>query len=239
MLRWAAWAVAGLLSFGVAVGAQWEHARIPPPDLDVNMLFVPPPEMTKALATGYRNMIADGLWLGLLQYYGDRLVQADMARRHAVNLGPMFDLITDLDPPFWFAYWLGAWALGDNNEADAAVALLRKGHAANPQDYNYDYLEGFVQFLERKDYTAAYQAFERAMHYPDAPRFAKTMAARMLQKEGLDEQALKIWQGIYATATDRVTKDIARRNVERIQQEMAGQAPRAYKVGQPKPGEPK
>jgi hypothetical protein len=63
------------------------------------------------------------------------------------------------------------------------------------------------------------------------------MAARMLQKEGLDEQALKIWQGIYASAQDKVTKDIARRNVERIEAEMKGAAPRAFKVGKPKPGQ--
>jgi tetratricopeptide (TPR) repeat protein len=236
-MRLAGWALAGLLSFGVSVQAQWIHMDLPPPDLDVNMLFVPPPEATKALATGYQNMIADGLWLGLLQYYGDRLVQREEERRHAVNLGPMFDLITDLDPHFWFAYWLGGWALADNHEGDVAVRLLEKGERANPGDYNYPYLQGFIQFLERKDYQAAYQAFNRAAQYPDAPRFASTMAARMLQKEGLDEQALKIWQGIYASAQDKVTKDIARRNVERIEAEMKGAAPRAFKVGKPKPGQ--
>jgi tetratricopeptide (TPR) repeat protein len=238
-MRMVAWAAAALVTFGVSVQAQWAHMALPPPDLDVNMLFVPPPEMTKALATGYENLVADGLWLGLLQYYGDRLVQEDMQRRRAVNLAPMFNLITDLDPRFWFAYWLGAWALGDNKEADAAIALLQKGEKANPTDYNYAYLQGFIQFLERKDYPAAYQAFDRATKFPDAPRFAKTMAARMLQKEGLDQQALQIWMGIYETAQDKVTKDIAKRNVERIQQEMKGEAPRAYKVGKPKPGEAK
>jgi tetratricopeptide (TPR) repeat protein len=238
-MRMAMWAICGLTAFALSVEAQWAHRRLPPPELDVNMLFVPPPEMTKALATGYRNLIADGLWLGLLQYYGERLVQQSAERRRAVNLAPMFNLITDLDQRFWFAYWLGAWALGDNQEPDAAIALLQKGERENPQDYNYPYLQGFIQFLERKDYPSAYQAFMRATSFPDAPRFAKTMAARMLQKEGMDAQALQIWQGIYAAAQDKVTKDIARRNVERIQAEMKGQAPRAFKIGQPKPGEAK
>ncbi|MDB5096091.1 MAG: hypothetical protein JWM80_512 [Cyanobacteria bacterium RYN_339] len=238
-MRAALWAVAGVACFLVSIQAQWAHARIPPPEVDVNMLFVPPAELTRGMATGYENLIADGLWLGLLQYYGDRLTNEDANRRHAVNLAPMFGLITDLDQRFWFAYWLGGWALADNHEGEKAIALLEKGEKLNPDDYNYAYLQGFIHFLERKDYPAAYQAFERATRHPDAPRFAKTMAARMLQKEGLDQQALQIWRGIYETAQDRVTKDIAKRNLDRIEAEMRGAAARAFKVGKPKPGEPR
>src|SRR5688500_17008747 len=105
---WLKWAAAGVLAAGSMVGAQLQLERVPPPVLDVNMLFVPPDTLTKGLAAGYENMVADGLWLGLLQYYGDRVVRDD---KRCVNLAPMFQLITDLDPQFWFAYWLGAWAL--------------------------------------------------------------------------------------------------------------------------------
>lgn len=225
MAGWLKWAAAGMIAAGSMVGAQVQLERTPPPVLDVNMLFVPPETLTKGLAAGYENMVADGLWLGLLQYYGDRVVKDD---KRCVNLGPMFQLITDLDPQFWFAYWLGAWALEDNDESDAAVALLKKGAAKNPTDYNYPYLEGYIQYLGRHDQAAAAKAFERAAGLPEAPRFARTMAARMYEEQNQGGLALAIWRNLSEHAEDRHTREIAKRNVERILAELAGQAPKAF-----------
>lgn len=226
MAPWLGWAAAALLAAASMVGAQTQLERVPPPVLDVNMLFVPPETLTKGLAAGYENLVADGLWLGLLQYYGERVVKDD---KRCVNLGPMFQLITDLDPQFWFAYWLGAWALEDNHETDAAVALLRKGAAKNPEDYNYPYLEGFIQYLARHDRLAAARAFEQAAGLPGAPRFAKSMAARMYEEQDQGALALSIWRSLAENAGDRHTREIAQRNVERILKELAGQAPKAFK----------
>lgn len=224
---WIKWAIAAALSAVAAVGIQFELASLPKRELDVNMLFVPPPQLTRHLASGYQNLAADGLWLGLLQYYGDRVV---WDRNHMVNLAPMFDLITDLDPQFWFAYWLGAWALGDNREPAKAVALLQKGERKNPGDFNYPYLQGFVQFLFNKDYHTAGECFTRAAGMHDAPRFARTMAARMFEHQGKEDLALQIWQNLYQNAKDTNTRQIAKRNVERILAEMAGKHPKAFKV---------
>jgi hypothetical protein len=151
-----------------------------------------------------------------------------MARK-TVNLPAMFDLITDLDPKFYFAYWLGAWAIGDSGEPEAAVALLAKGGRHNPDAYDYAYLTGFIHFLFRHDYSAAAASFEKAATFPDAPRFARTMAARMYQKQGKDELALQTWQTLYERATDPNTKRIAKRNVERIQAELRHERPRAIR----------
>jgi tetratricopeptide (TPR) repeat protein len=222
------WGLALVTSAAIAVGAQFQLAKAPPPVVDVNMLFVPPKAVTLGSATGFENMIADGLWLGLLQYYGDRLA-VDQAKK-TVNLPAMFDLITDLDPRFYFAYWLGTWALGDSGDTAAAVALLQKGARLNPQAYDYPFLEGFVQFLVRRDFQAAAASFERAASFPEAPRFARTMAARMYQKQGKDELALSTWRRLYANATDASTKSIAKRNVERIVADMRHELPRAIKI---------
>ena len=214
------WAVALVLTGATAVGAQIQLDKAPPPVVDVNMLFVPPAELTKRAATGYENLIADGLWLGLLQYYGDRLA-IDQGKK-VVNLAAMFDLITDLDPQFWFAYWLGAWAIGDSGEPDAAVKLLQKGARLNPGDYNYPYLEGYVRFLFQRDYAGAAASFERAA----------ALAARKHQKTGNDDLALRTWQTLYQNATDNTTRRIAKNNVERILAEMQGAQERAWKINQ-------
>ena len=228
MPAWIKWAVALAFTGAAGVGTQFQLEKVPPPEVDVNMLFVPPKELTIGGATGFQNMIADGLWLGLLQYYGERL-GVDMGKK-TVNLPAMFDLITDLDPQFWFAYWLGAWAIGDGGDPDSAVALLQKGQKLNPTDYNYPYLLGFVFFLFKHDYPLAAEYFTQAAKLPECPRFAETMAARMYQHEGQDTLALKIWENLYEKATDKTTRTIAKNNVDRIKAELAGKRPRAHKL---------
>ena len=63
---------------------------------------------------------------------------------------------------------------------------------------------------------------------PGAPRFAKTMAARMYEEQDRGGLALAIWKSLAENAEDPHTRDIAKRNVERIMAELAGQAPKAF-----------
>lgn len=230
----ARWVGFGLASLAASIAVVVELGKIPPAEVDFNMLFVPPRALVQGLASGYENVAADGLWLGLIQYYGDRVMMKYDDRKFE-NLEPMLDLITDLDPRFYFAYWLGGWALGDNGQSAAALKLLEKGERLNPNDYQYPYLEGFIDFLFDKNYARAAKDFQRAADMPNAERFARTMAARMLQKQGLDEQALSIWTSLYQHAPDKATRDIAKHNVERIQDEIAGKRKRAYNVTPERP----
>jgi hypothetical protein len=216
------WVVAGVLAAGLAAASNWRIESLPEPSVEYNILFVPPEKLVTEAASGFDNLIADGLWLGLLQYYGDRVVSDD---HKFMNLPAAFRLITRLDSHFWFAYWLGAFALGDSHEPDAAITMLRWGEQNNPDDYNYPYLAGFVNFAFAKDHQAAANCFERSATKPNASRFARTMAARMYQTEGQDALALGMWQSVLKGAEaegDKSLIAIAKRNVSRIQQEMAG-----------------
>lgn len=227
-------ALAILLALGGGLGAWWAQAGLKveaerQASLDVNLLLVPPPIMVKTLAAGSEALAADGLWLSFLQYYGDRVV-----KDHRVhNMAPMLHLITDLDPRFYYAYFLGAWALGDSGDPKEGVALLRKAAGHNPEDWRYPYLEGFLQFLFLKDYPAAVAALEHAGKLPGAERFCWTLAARIRQKMGQDQDALSIWRQLADHATDAFTRSIAKRNVERIEAELRGTRPRAFRVEAP------
>jgi hypothetical protein len=131
------WLAGVFLGLACSMQATRAVSAYPSPELDRNMMFVPSETLVKATASGYENLIADALWLSLLQYYGDRYFADD---RTMVNLEEMFSLITGLDTRFWFAYWLGAWALSDNGQVEAALRLLERGEAANPDEVNYPYL---------------------------------------------------------------------------------------------------
>jgi tetratricopeptide (TPR) repeat protein len=231
------WAVGAALSLAVAVASAGVVRSYPARELDVNMLFVPSPLLVKGAATGYENMLADSLWLTLLQYYGERFFQEE---RVFVNLEDMFGLITDLDPKFWFAYWLGAWALGDDKQPEAALRLLEKGERLNPDYLHYPYLQGFIRFLYLGDYAGAAKCFERAATRPiaeweDQKRFARSLAARMYQRQGQDQLALQIWVEM-AKSADKTTADIARRNVARIKAELAGERKGVFTPAAPEPG---
>lgn len=241
MRDWQGWTIGLVVAMGCAIGSTTVARSYPARELDVNMLFVPPAELMKKGAAGFDNVLADSLWLTLLQYYGERYFSDS---REMVNLDAMFMLITDLDPKFWFAYWLGAWALADDGQAARAIVLLQSGEARNPDFLHYPYLQGFIHFLYLNDYVTAAACFERAYLRPveewdGQRRFCKTMAARMYQRQGKDELALRIWQTMYKTSAERAIKDIARRNIERIEAEMRGERkkPKLFSPGEPEPGE--
>lgn len=216
--------IAGAIAVGGASWSVTELRAMPRPEVDVNMLFVPPAKVLKAAASGYENLVADVLWLSLVQYYGDRYFADD---RTMHNLEAMFELITDLDSKFWFAYWLGGWALADDSQPDAAIRLLARGEARNPDEASYPYLQGFIHFLMKSDPMAAAACFLRAaekpiLEWPEQRRFARSMAAHMYRRGGQRELALRLWELMLEESADKAVRDIAARNVERLRAEIAG-----------------
>lgn len=216
--------LAAAVAFGGASLSVGGLRALPRPELDVNMLFVPPAKVVKASASGYDNLVADMLWLSLIQYYGERYFSDD---RTMHNLEAMFELITDLDSKFWFAYWLGGWALADNRQPDAAIRLLQRGEQRNPDEASYPYLQGFIHFLTRSDPAAAAACFIRAaekpvLEWPEQRRLARAMAARMYRRGGQTDLALRMWQTIYEQSDDKALRDIAARNIERLRSEIEG-----------------
>ncbi|MEB3284594.1 MAG: hypothetical protein VKN33_04845 [Candidatus Sericytochromatia bacterium] len=219
--------LAALVALCGAAYAVTSIRALPQPEIDRNMLFVPSGGLVRGGASGYENLMADVLWLSLLQYFGERYFASN---RRMVNLEKMFRLITALDSRFWFSYWLGAWALADNGQPEAALDLLQFGERHNPMEASYPYTQGFVHFLMRSDYESAAQCFVRAaekpvLEWPEQRRFSQSMAARMYRELGRRELALQIWLNMREQSTDRALKDIATRNAQRLQAEIESGAP--------------
>jgi tetratricopeptide (TPR) repeat protein len=179
------------------------------------LLYVRSGPAMRRLALSYDALAADVYWFRTVQHYGgDRLTRGPGARRYEL-LYPLLDLTTSLDPYFTIAYRFGAIFLsepypGGAGRPDQAVALLRKGIAAQPTRWQYYHDTAFVYYWHLRDYGAAAAWFQRAAGQPGAPNWLAPVAASMLARGGDRTSARFLWQQILES-----DQTWLRRNAER------------------------
>jgi tetratricopeptide (TPR) repeat protein len=173
------------------------------------VLYLPSGKTVKRLSLGYSSLLADIYWTRAVQYFGTRHIQR--SRRYDL-LAPLLDITTDLDPHLIVAYETGSIFLSQQvpdgaGQPDKAVALVEKGIRENPAYWRLYFSLGFIHYVDRHDYKAAQQAFQKGSEVPGALPWMKVMAARMAEKADETETALYLWKTIYETTTDRDIKD--------------------------------
>lgn len=181
----------------------------------IEYLSIPPAVTTHALAAGYENIAADGLYLQFIHYFGKHL----RAKQRFYNVYPVLDLVTSLDPHFEGAYLMGAMALGDNGQVDESENLWSKGVRANPGEWRFPYQAGMSLFLfgNRNDqYLRAAELFRAAAALPGAPPEARYMEARMYQVTSRREMAIKIWADTYLNSPSEEARGVAERTLKRM-----------------------
>jgi hypothetical protein len=175
-------------------------------------LIVPSVDATKAVATGFEQVIADSFWLSFLQYNGEKVV----TDRRFENLSPMLRFITDLDPRFCYVYQLGGWVLADAGNPDDAAKLLDLGYRKLPRVPEISFQQGFVEFLYRHDYLETARWFMISSGLPGASPKAKEMAAAMYSRVNKTDLAMATWLDILDHAKDAMTRRIAERAIARM-----------------------
>jgi hypothetical protein len=209
-------------AFLAAVALQTGRDRVYPRELreTERMLYVRSTEAARRMALSYDALAADVYWFRAVQHYGgDRLTRAAGWRRYEL-LYPLLDLATSLDPYFNIAYRFGAIFLsepypGGAGRPDQAVALLRKGIAAQPTKWQYYHDAAFVHYWHLRDYGAAAAWFQRAGALPGAPEWLAPVAASMLARGGDRASARFLWHQILAA-----DQPWLRRNAERALQQL-------------------
>ena len=192
---------AAVLCLGAAVGVRAAGDRwAPAPDVDVpGLLYVRSPTVARRAVLGYAGTAADVYWIRTLQHFGqERLSPPGHVRTYAL-LYPLLDLTTTLDPYFSIAYRFGAIFLGEPfpdgpGRPDLAIALLQKGLAAQPANWQYMQDLGFVYYWHLRDYTAAADAFRRASEMPGAPNWLRPLAAVTLAEGGHRSASRAMWE---------------------------------------------
>jgi hypothetical protein len=158
----------------------------------------------KKLSLGYDPLLADIYWTRAVQYYGAR-VGKDGATFDL--LWPLLDITTTLDPKLVVAYRFGWIFLSEQgavgpDRPDLAVALIKRGIAANPDQWRLNGDLGFLYYWRLKDYPSSAAAYLEGSKKPGAAAWLKMMAARVLEKGGSLETSRMLWSELYESTKE-------------------------------------
>lgn len=175
------------------------------------VLYLPSGKTVKRLSLGYYSLLADVYWTRAVQYFGSRHIRG--SERYEL-LGPLLEITTDLDPHLIVAYETGSIFLSQRvpegaGQPDKAAALVEKGIRANPAYWRLYFTLGFIHYVDRHDYKAAREAFQKGSERPGALPWMKIMAARMAEKADDPNMAGYLWKTIHDTTTDKSIKESA------------------------------
>ena len=164
--------------------------------------------MLKKLSLGYDPLLADIYWTQAIQYFGWRTRKPGA---HFDLLAPLLDITTTLDPKLLVAYRFGAIFLSESEPTgagrpDLAVDLVKKGIAANPDEWRLYQDLGFLYAIHLKDYQKASEAYLEGSTNPKAQIWMKVMAARVAETGEAAETSKLIWEEVYATTKDELIR---------------------------------
>lgn len=235
-------AAAGMLAgaVGLQVARDAYFPREESATLDTT-LYVRSPAAMKRLALGFDALAADIYWIRAIQHFGGERLSTASSKNYGL-LYPLLDLATSLDPYFNIAYRFGAIFLsegypGGPGRPDRAVALLKKGIAAQPGKWQYYQDIAFVYYWHLRDYHAAADWFRRASAVPNAPNWLAPMAATMLT-HGQDRASARfIWQEIRQSEEEWLRRAAERGLLQLDAMDAIDVLQRAIRTVSPGPGE--
>ncbi len=200
-----------LLAFGV-------DTRRTPHELVGELMYFPSGVALRAVSMGFYGPLADLVWLRFIQYYGEhRLSDSRFELMYHI-----LDILTTLDPRFYYAYSLGSLMLAhDAAQPEQARKLLKKGMYANPDDWRLPFVYAFMNYVFLGEYSTAQTYFRIAANKPNAPDRPKRWYAFVTYaKIGDLKTSLALWVDLYNTTDNAEEKAIAEIYIGNIKMEM-------------------
>ncbi len=183
------------------------------------VLYISSPKALKRMSLGYDGLLADIYWTRAVQYFGNR--HHDGAQRYDL-LAPLLEITTGLDPHLLVAYEYGANFLapkppGGGGMPERAIQLEEFGIRNNPDEWRLYYNEGFIRYMELKDYAGAAEVFARGARVPNAHPFLAVLAAKMAEHAGDQQMARMMWSTTYQTTKDKNVRANAAAHLRALQ----------------------
>ena len=119
------------------------------------------------------------------------------------------------------AYRFGAIFLSEPAQVgagrtDLAIELVKRGIAANPDEWRLGTDLGFLYYWRMKDYPDAAAAYLADKQESKAPPWIKLMAARIAEKGGSLETSRMIWSELYESTKDPIIKKDAEQQLQSL-----------------------
>jgi len=173
-------------------------------------------KLVKVMSLEYTPLLADFYWTRVVQFYGNKHVRGDA---NLVELWPLLDITTTLDPNLIIAYRFGAIFLSQHapdgaGRPDLAIQLIERGLKANPDYWRLYEDLGFIYYFDMKDYEKASEAFLEGSKNPKALIWMKIMAAKIAAEGESFEISYFLWHDIYTTTTDPQVKKNAETHLQ-------------------------
>jgi pentatricopeptide repeat protein len=203
-------AVAGAVLISREIPPQPARAETPQP------IFFPRVEIVRPALLGFAGLAADLTWIRTVQYFGSRIE----GKERFPQLFQLVDMTTSLDPHFLDAYQYGALFLTIARQYPNAIAIYRKGIAANPSAWQLPHDLGRLYFLELQDYQQALHWWEITDRLPGRPHYIPRFLIRLQAKVGRLDTALELWQQMLERSDNEAIREIARREIQKLRQEM-------------------
>jgi tetratricopeptide (TPR) repeat protein len=186
---------------------------------ETRLLYLTSGDTIGTLALGFDSVLADVYWIRTVQHYGRDRDRVSAAGRYEL-LGPLIDITTSLDPYFTTAYIFGSLFLAEPfptgpDQLDKAIALLEKGLAAEPSQWQYAQYIGFLHYWHGGDRQEAARQFQRAADIPGSPNWMRPVAANMFI-EGGDRQAARVMLEALAKSEERWIRELAERKLREL-----------------------
>ena len=215
-----------ICGLGATAGmSRWLELRRPPTEQlaqqGLDDLYLKP-EQARRLSLGFSAMAADWYWMRSLQYVGRKVtaykgaVQIDdLSALNLKILAPLLENATTLDPQFIAAYEYGAIVL-PTVDVQAAIKLLKKGIAANPQAWRLHTYLGYI-YWQQDRFEEAGEAYAAGARIEGAPAWVTSMSAQMATKGGSRDTARAIYQNMYKGSDDEQMKQLALKRLLQLQ----------------------
>ncbi len=157
----------------------------------------------KRYSLGFDNLIADLIWIQLLQKASHEALSSGSVSWEYAQL----EALTTLDPGFERAYSFGAAFLSVfRQDKFGAKLLLEKWVKRRPDYWKSHYTLGYHLFLEMANSKDAAPQILTAASLPGAPTWLSSLGIRLLSESGALAQALKVSLELYQSLRDDEAK---------------------------------
>jgi len=182
-------------------------------DSSESLLYLPNGKYLKAASMGQSSLVADLIYLWAIQYYA--VYEREDRYRYVEHI--FSGVITELDPHYTDAYWMGALILiVEGQDLEAGLRILERGMELNPDSWMLPYLAGWECF-HAASFDRAETFFERAESIPGVPSYVRRTRIGMASKSGDHRRAYSMWLEVLRDPdADATTVRVAERQLRHL-----------------------